>query len=191
MKAQGERLEKFDIKSLTDKKSKIAFWCNVYNFFTIRTVIDKWKDVKKSIKDIGGFLSPVWGKEFYKVAGKKLSLDNVEHEIIRPLGDARIHFAINCAAMSCPSLGKDILLPEQLDKQLNERVLNSFRNPEHLVINHEKKTLKVSKIFSWFKKDFVKSEGSIQLFINKFLDKNLKDYEIEYLDYNWDLNKSK
>jgi len=164
---------------------KLAFYINTYNILALKMMIDHWP--QKSIKDIGGFFNPVWGKEAGMVAGKVVSLDDVENKIIRPMGEPRIHLAIVCASVSCPDLRSEPYTAAKLEVQLDEQV-NTFlaNNKKGLLV--ERNELIVSKIFKWFAKDF-KHVGGVDSFIRQYrpdLDKAIKIED--YLDYDWSVN---
>jgi hypothetical protein len=162
------------------KNDQLAYWINVYNAYTIKLIVDNYP-VKK-ITDLDG--GKPWDVKRIELAGSKYSLNQIENEIIRPqFKDARIHFAINCAAKSCPPLLNKAFysatLQSQLDSQTKKFVLSSAN-----VL--DAKTVKVSKIFDWYKIDF----GVLTDFLNKYATVKVnKDAKIEFQDYNWNLNE--
>ncbi len=162
-----------------NKNEQLAFWINAYNFFTIVDIVENYP--VKSMKDIG------WKKAKHLVFGKKYSLDDIEHKIIRPLKEPRIHFAINCASVSCPSLYEKVFTAENLEETLKSLTENAFRNPLHIELRKDK--LYITKLLDWFEEDFeVQPFGSPENFIKvhapTFGGKKISSY----LDYNWDLN---
>ena len=123
--------------------AKKAYWINAYNAFTIQLILKNYP--LKSIKD----LKRPWGLSFIKIDGGKIALNTIEHEILRPMGDPRIHFAIVCASKSCPKLLNYAYESETLDQQL-EHVTKMFINdPSRNSISQS--TAKISKIFKWYK----------------------------------------
>lgn len=163
------------------KNEKLAYWINAYNAFTVKLIVDNYP--LKSIKDIK---SP-WDKKFISYNGKLISLNHIEHEILRKMNEPRIHFAINCASISCPKLLNSAFESNTMNSQLN-RVSKSFiNNSEKNRLNKDE--VKISKIFKWFNKDFEK-KGTIIDFLNKFSEIKINPKaKIEYLDYDWNLNK--
>ena len=124
---------------------------------------------------------------------KKVSLDHIEHTILRPtFKDPRIHFAVNCASRSCPPLRGQAYEPDRLDAQLNEQTRLFINGADNYAIQNN--TLYISKIFKWFKQDF---NNNPIAFIKTFADSQLKDkldaissdLKIKYLDYDWSLNR--
>ena len=149
------------------KDEKLAYWINAYNAFTIKLIIDNYPT--KSIKDLGGAIYKVntpWDIKFIEIEGKKYDLNNIEHNILRKeFDEPRIHFAINCASVSCPNLRNEAYVANKLEKQLEEQTYSFINDSSKNKITSEKAEL--SKIFSWFKGDFTKN-GSLEDFINKY-----------------------
>ena len=161
--------------------AKKAYWINAYNAYTIQLILKNYP--LKSIKD----LKRPWGLSFIKIDGGKIALNTIEHEILRPMGDPRIHFAIVCASKSCPKLLNYAYESETLDQQL-EHVTKMFINdPSRNSISQS--NVKISKIFKWFKTDFPKSEAFIVFLNNYSTIKILAKAEIDYLNYSWNLNE--
>ena len=162
------------------RDEQLAFWINVYNAFTIKLILDNYP--LKSILDLDN--GKVWDRKWIIIAGKKYSLNNIEHEIIRPqFNEARIHFAVNCAAKSCPPLMNAAWTGENLEQHLEMQTRNFIQNEEYNEISE--KELKLSKIFEWYAADF----SNLKSFISKYVDKDIKAAAIRYQEYNWDLNE--
>ena len=169
--------------SWTENQKK-AYLINAYNAFTLQLVIENYP--VESIRDIGGFLSNVFNKDFIEFNGEMISLDDIEKGMLLPMGDARVHFAVNCASFSCPKLDNKAFLPENLDQHLDQTA-KSFLNSERNIIKNNE--IKLSKIFKWYKSDFEKQAKSLIDFINLYSENKIKpDAKIDYLDYNWNLN---
>lgn len=178
--------------SFADKKSKIAFWANTYNILAIKMVIDH--PAIKSIRDVGSFFSPVWKKVAGKVGGRDYTLNHIEHKILRRLGDPRIHAAIVCASVSCPDLMQEAYDAQKLDKQLDGQWKMFLANRgKGLSIENKAKKIYISSILKWFEEDFKKG-GGVRKFISRYVSPKLasfvnnKSFDIEYMDYNWNLN---
>lgn len=168
-----------------------AYWINAYNAFTIKLICDHYpiesiKDVKKGIP----LVSDTWQIEFIEIEGKKYSLNNIEHGILRPrYNDPRIHAAVNCASKSCPKLLNEAFVAEKLDVQLDS-VMNMFVNDNVRNKISSSQKAELSKIFSWYAGDFKKANPSVIAFINKFSNIKLNENaDVDFLDYNWQLNK--
>ena len=164
----------------TDLTKALTFWINAYNYFTLVDVYNNYP--VESMKDIG------WKNEVHDIGGFLYSLDEIEHEIIRPMNEPRIHFSINCASISCPSLKSKVYTSDNLEKELTEQVQNSFKNPLHLKLVDSE--LHVTKLFDWFDDDFeIEKYGSIEGFIKAYAPVELHKTVEDYIDYNWKLNK--
>jgi hypothetical protein len=146
----------------------------------------------KSIKELGNILRTPWKKKICRIDGDVITLDDIEHNILRPrFKDPRVHFAINCASLSCPSLTSEPYVGSTLDRQLNDAATAFINNPQRNYF--EGNTLYVSQIFKWFKEDF--NEDIVGFFI-KYADEGLKKeleikkqaIKINYLRYDWSLN---
>ena len=162
------------------REKALAYWINVYNAFTVDLIVSNYPLSSITSLDNGN----PWEKKRVKLAGKNYSLNNIEHDIIRPqFNDARIHFAVNCAARSCPKLLNTAWTENNLEKNL-ERLTQEFINsPNHNKIQKTKASL--SKIFEWYKDDF----GDLVTFVNQYSAVKIAEGAvIEYMDYNWSLN---
>ncbi len=122
-------------EKLATPAEKLAFWINAYNILTIDLVVQHYP--VSSIKDVGSFVRPVWDLEAGVVGGKTYTLDQVEHEILRPLGEPRIHAAIVCASISCPPLRREPYRAAALDAQLDDSLRRWLSNPATRVVGRE------------------------------------------------------
>lgn len=160
---------------------KLSHWINVYNVYSIKLIVDNFPI--NSIKDITGSFD----LRFIPFEKQYISLNHIEKEILSTTLDERIHFAINCASISCPNINRVPFYADTIENQLEiaakQFINNSMKN------GISKKEVKLSKIFDWFAADFLKNNTSIIAYINKYADTKIKDNaEITYLDYNWSLN---
>lgn len=176
----------FKLDRLSTPQEKLAFYINAYNILALKTVADHWP--VDSIKDVGSLLSPVWDKPAGELGGKTMSLGEVEHKILRPMAEPRIHFAIVCASVSCPDLRNEPYTAAKLDAQLDDQVRRFLDNPgKGLIIDNN--VLRVSQIFDWFEKDFA-VKGGVAAFI-KHYKTDLPDLKIRTnIDYDWSVNSS-
>lgn len=188
-----DKIKKKEINDITDsflaktpanswsKDEKLAYYINLYNAFTLKTVVDNYP--LKSIKNIVG----VWDKDFITLGKTIYSLGDIENKILRKMGEPRIHFAINCASISCPKLNNEPYAAEKLDKQLDLAAREFINDKTKNVISEN--DLKISNIFNWFGDDFRK-QGSLIEFLNKYSKTKIsKKSPMKFLDYNWSLNK--
>lgn len=188
-----EELKTASLGGLKTREEKLSFWINTYNILAVKVVVDNYP--LKSIKDVGSLLKSVWKRPAGVVAGKERTLNEAEHEILRKMGDPRIHAAIVCASVSCPDLRKEAYTPERLNEQLDDQMKKFLENKgKGMKIDLKKKRIYFSSIFKWFKGDF-ESHGGVAKFVSQYVSpsqqKSLKDFgerKPGYLDYNWDLN---
>lgn len=198
LKAEEEKLDRYlALLSATDpdrltRNHEFAFYINAYNAFTLKLILTRYPDIN-SIKEIGSFFSNAWSKEFIDLKGREVSLDYIEHEVLRPrFKDPRVHFAINCAARSCPPLFNRPFEGELLETQLTERTRAFINDPRSTYVKDG--TLYVSKIFSWFDGDF---NDNPLLFIRQYAGPDLlraieaagPTPQVAYLPYDWTLNR--
>jgi hypothetical protein len=171
------------VKPGTKTKEDLAFWINAYNAFTIKLVVDNYP--VKSIKDING--GEPWKKSWIKIGESTYSLDAIENTILRTkFKEPRIHFAINCAAKSCPPLRSEAFTAMKIEEQLKEQTTAFINNPKFNTISA--KALKLSNIFDWFKADF----GDVAVFIKKYYTGKTPpnaNASIKYNTYDWALNQ--
>lgn len=176
------------------REELLALYINAYNSCTVRLILDNsdGKHFPQSIKDTGSLFSSPWSKKICTIDGSKLSLDTIEHDILRPqFQDNRIHFAVNCASMSCPTLLDRAYLPSQVDDQL-KLVTKRFLADEKANYLRDN-VLYVSKIFKWYGEDF--PDGVAEFFLQYGSEKIIsqlehpKTIEIDYLPYDWSLNQ--
>ncbi len=168
------------------KAEQFAYYINLYNAATVFLILDN--DIPESIKDISGPFGQVWLKKFFTIGKKKYSLNNVEKGVLLKMGEPRVHFAINCASYSCPKLQNTAFTAGNLEKLLDKgarEFVNSDKNDLSDANNP-----KLSKIFDWYKSDFTDSGESLITYINRYASTKIaSDASIDYLDYNWSLNK--
>lgn len=182
-------LETFSPENLQGKEETLAFWINVYNIFAVKLVRDHYPVT--SIKDVGSIFSPVWSMPAGKIGGKTYTLDDIENKILRPMKEPAIHFAIVCASLSCPDLRAEAYAASALRNQLKSQTVRFLENGgKGMMVNRENKTVYLSRIFDWYKKDFAGVGGPVG-FLNSEWGNNRNipsDYAIKFMVYNWDLN---
>lgn len=179
-----EMIGQMDTGSLTPSEKK-AFYINAYNLIVIYQVARYYP--LKSPMDASGFFDGVK----HLVAGERLTLNFLEYKkLLAVYKDARVHFALACAAKSCPPLASEAYTPEQLETQLDVRTRNAINNADWLGVDAGNREVKLSKIFQWYEKDFVASAGSILAFVNNYRTSSIPyDYSLDFYEYNWSLNE--
>ena len=162
------------------KNEKLAYWINVYNAFTVKLILENYP--VKSIMDI----NKAWDQPIVDVGKELLSLSYVENEILRKMNEPRIHFAINCASVSCPKLLNEAFVKDKMEQQLS-KTTKSFLND---VSKNDltKNPIELSKLFEWYSVDF--ENGKVIQFINKFTSIDLNESaKFTFKEYDWLLNE--
>lgn len=188
-----ERLSGLTVTAL-DRDEQFALWVNLYNALTVDVVLDHYP--VDSIRDIdispGFFSSGPWGRKLATVEGKELTLDDIEHRILRPIWqDPRIHYAVNCAALGCPNLLPRPWRAGDLDECLDRQAREYVNNPRGA--RFEGGELVVSKIYDWYRADFGDSEAGVIEHLQRYADPELKARlektdDIDDHEYDWSLN---
>jgi hypothetical protein len=179
-------LQSYPVETLSEPSQRIAFYINAYNIFAIKMVVDHYP--LESIRDVGSFLRPVWDRTAGTLNSGDVTLDQIEHDILRTLGEPRVHFAIVCASVSCPDLRAQAFESDLLSDQLDEQVRGFLNNPKK-GLELEENNVRVSKIFDWFEEDF-EQVGGAESFIRRYRDLPARTRLRANLDYDWSLNDS-
>lgn len=167
-----------------DSETKKAFWINLYNLITIKSVIENYPI--KSPLAVSGFFD----NKKHKVGDENLTLNAIENEKIRAqFDDARIHFVLVCAGLGCPPIINGAYFPKTLNAQLEEQTRKALNDPNFIRLNEKRKRVAVSEIFKWYLKDFSPKESKLIDYINKYREEHIPThYKIEYYPYDWTLN---
>jgi len=176
------------------KDVQMAYWINLYNAVTVKVVLDEYP--VDSIKDIHEGLIPgtgPWGDVHAMVGGQPLTLDNIEHDILRPIWqDNRIHYAVNCASIGCPNLATDAYTAENLERLLEQGARDYVNHPRGAELLDEAFGV-VSSIYFWYQEDFGDSEAGVLEHLRKYaegdLAEQLRDFDgsLDH-EYDWSLN---
>ena len=184
------------------ESEQLAFLINAYNAWTVELILTAWPELE-SIRDLGSLLRSPWKKTFIPLLGETVSLDDIEHGIIREPGrfdEPRIHFAVNCASIGCPALRREAYRAERLEKQLEEQTRQFLGDRSRNRLRGD--TLEVSSLFKWYRGDFEsgwRGATSLRDFLALYAaalgltEKEVAalrdgDLDIEHLDYDWRLN---
>ncbi len=183
------------MEGFNTQEEKLAFWINAYNIMAVKMVLDHYP--LKSIKDVAGLFSSVWKLNVGTVGGKARTLNEIEHDILRKMGEPRIHVAIVCASLSCPDIRPEAYTSERLHEQLDDQMKAFLANPQKgLQVEETNQRLYLSSIFKWFAEDF-EAKGGVRPFLAKYVPERVSAYlkmdtfRLSYLDYNWNLNEFK
>lgn len=202
LRAQDRALAAFDPAALNERAPAIAFWINAYNYFMIRHILNHpdGEQPVSSVRAFGSLFDPyrLFGRRLFDIGGTSYSLRQIEIEILlgdefrrRGWKDARVHFAVNCASVSCPALRKTLYSAANLDELLAENTRRALATDLHLRV--DRSTVFATPLFDWYGPDFIDAAGSIEAFILAHVDGPLADGvaqagSIEFIDYDWRLN---
>jgi hypothetical protein len=168
---------------------RIAFWLNAYNAATVRLVLDHYPIA--SIRKIGWLPGAAFREKLLPMPGLKgatISLDDIEHGTLRSsFREPRIHFALVCAARSCPALRSEAYRGADLDAQLDDQARQFLHDPRKNRVDAAARTLHLSPIFAWYRGDFEAGGGSLAGYVARYLG-DVAGYDVEFLDYDWSLN---
>ena len=169
---------------------RLAFLLNAYNAYTLRLIRDHYP--LTSIRDIGNLLKGPWDQPVVRIYGETLSLDTLEHQLIRRnYREPRIHFALVCAAKGCPPLRAEAFVGARLEAQLNEQSQAFLRDTSKNRIEVEAKTIFLSPIFKWYQEDFDRHAGSVLAALKPHwpeLPTVTDGFRIRFTEYDWTLN---
>lgn len=186
-----EAMARVDPAALSPQ-AQFAYYINVYNAWTLKLILEHYPGIH-SIKEAGSFFRSPWKRQFVRLRDGVVSLDDIEHGILRPrFHDPRVHFAVNCASKSCPPLADAPYRGETLDAQLNAATRAFVNDPKNTFFKDG--ALHVSRIFDWYGEDFG-GEPGVWAFIRRFADAPLARemdaaprHELVYDPYDWSLN---
>jgi hypothetical protein len=162
----------------------LAYYINAYNAFTVELIVENYP--VESIKDIN---SP-WYRPFVPIGDVMMSLGGIENSLLRKMDEPRIHFAINCASISCPKLHNEAFTASKINEQLDLVTRNFINSSENEISINE---LKLSKIFEWYEKDYlVNGINTLAEYVNQYTEVNINpDAKVSFLEYDWGLNEKK
>jgi len=222
-KQHSERLDQY-LKSLADitqdqyeklsVEDKKALWINAYNAFTVKVVLDHYPiNGTESYYPKNSFrqIPDAWDEYYFVVAGRRVNLNEIEHNISRRLHDPRIHFAVVCAAKGCAKMNREAYVGTSLDTALDAQTQKFILDRQNVDFDHKEKVVRVSKLFSWFPLDFLNAVGFktvpfpppkddevvLRYIVSRSpkevqerfkTDEDYRAYKVVYKDYDWALN---
>lgn len=188
------QLQQIKVSSLNRKEQK-AYWVNLYNALTVKVILDHYP--VKSIMDIdispGLFNNGPWDAKLLTIEGEKVSLNDIDHRILRPIfNDNRLHYALNCASIGCPNLQPVAFTAANTEKLLETGAMEYINSPRGARFFNGR--LRVSSIYKWFQVDFGGSKAGVISHLLKYAQGNLVETLKTYkkglrFDYDWGLNQ--
>lgn len=183
------QLERVNPDEFRARADKLAFWINTYNALAIQGILAGDSPLTASGK------YRYFIKRTFTVGGGALNLWGLEHKLLIPLGEPRVHFAINCASFSCPVLQSQVYRPGTLDRQLDAAARDFINDPQRNRFDRERKIAYLSMIFKWYDDEFETAAGSVLKYMARYVNDaalaralEQNGYAIEYLLYDWSLN---
>ncbi|QDV23399.1 DUF547 domain-containing protein [Aureliella helgolandensis] len=180
------------------REEKLAFWINAYNAVTIKGILNEYptSSIRNHTAKLFGY--NIWKNLKLIVGGKPISLDDMEHQVLRKMGEPRIHFAIVCASIGCPRLLNEAYIAERLDAQLTLNAKAFFADPSKFRFDATRSTFFISPILDWFGEDFGSSPGTQLQKISGWLPDITSQQaastgrgKMAFMDYDWGLNDRK
>jgi len=176
------------------RESQLAFWINAYNAMTVKGILREYPttSIRNHTAKVYGY--NIWKDLQLTVGGQAYSLDAIEHQVLRKMGEPRIHFAIVCASKGCPRLLNEAYVPERLDEQLTLNARAFFADPTKLSADLRTGVIQVSPILKWFAEDFGADAAAQLATIAPYFPTNVRPVaesgraRVSYLDYDWGLN---
>lgn len=171
--------------SFPGREAKLAYYINAYNALAMFNVIDSdfpqnlssWRKIR------------FFGLKRFPVGGERMSLYTLENDVIRPLGDERVHFALNCMVVSCPRLPRVAFTPEKLDRQLEDEARRFFAETRNLQILPDRKLARVSSLLKFYAEDFLVKSATLIGYISRYAPASVPaGFEIEFMEYDWTVN---
>ena len=175
----------FSPESFPTTEAKLAYYINSYNALAVYDVIQS------------GFppdLNAVKVRFFYRnrleMGGKFTSLYTLENKVIRPIGDPRVHVALNCMARGCPRLPREPFTAAELDAQLEREARHFYNEERNVRLEPEKKTVFLSQILQFYTEDFLKKAPSLIEYVNRYREEKIPSgWKVDFIPYDWNLNK--
>lgn len=192
-----------DPARLDGNERRLAFWLNAYNAYTLKLIVDNYPLAsinllataeKYADQRVG---KTPWDIKFAAIHGERVTLNHIEHEVIRKqFEEPRVHFALVCAAKSCPPLRREAYMAARLDEQLTEQAEIFLNDPSKNRFNGPLRRAEVSRVFDWFKDDFGTSDAAVLAYVADFLPgrsgrsiaRAPESWQLDYTDYDWALN---
>lgn len=189
-----DQLSKVSPAAKASRGGRLAFWINAYNAVTIEGILREYptSSIRNHTAKVLGY--NIWKDLQLYVGGRPYSLDAMEHEVLRKMGEPRIHFAIVCASIGCPRLLNEAYRPARLEEQLQTNARDFFSRAQNFRYDSARQTVHLSSILQWFGKDFGSSQSAMLQKISAWVPQNARSavasgrVRVAFNDYNWQLN---
>jgi hypothetical protein len=171
-----------------NREATLTYYINAYNALAMFYVIDS--GIPKSLAGLQKFRF-FWVKRF-AIGGRPMSLYTLENDVIRPMRDERVHFALNCMSVSCPRLPRKPFTTGNLDRELAAAAQLFFSEKRNLTISSDAREVKVSEILKFYHEDFLRTSPDLIAYINRYLEVKIPErYKVDFIDYDWTVNNAR
>ena len=196
LNAYIDQLSSASVTKAAAREDQMAFWINAYNAVTVKGILQEYPttSIRNHTSETGGY--NIWKNLLLNVGGRQVSLEAIEHQVLRPMGDARVHFALVCASKGCPRLLNEAYVGKTLNEQMDRNARHFFSIAQNFQHDQRNRGFKLSTIMKWYGGDFGADQGTQLRSISKFLPTkeaqaaaNSNAVSISYLDYSWKLNE--
>ena len=191
-------LSQADLKQRATRESKLAFYVNAYNAVTIHGILREYptNSIRNHTAKVFGY--NIWHDLLLRVGNGQLSLDQIEHEVLRKMREPRIHFAIVCASIGCPPLRNEAYRPERIENQLMDNARVFFADSTKFRYDADAARVEMSPILDWFGEDFGSTTAARLKAIAPYLPDEPSrrlaasgQAQVSFLDYDWGINDKK
>ncbi|MEM7404701.1 MAG: DUF547 domain-containing protein [Pseudomonadota bacterium] len=169
-----------------DTQAVLAYHLNTYNALAMRAILNE--DIPETL----GGLTKYWffGLKEHPLGGDSMTLHAYENDIIRKLGDPRVHFALNCMSVGCPRLPRTPFAAANLEQQLLAETRRFMAETRNVRVDHEERVVWLSEIFDFFPEDFLSVAPSLLAYVNRYRDEPVpENYDVRFVDYDWTVNR--
>lgn len=188
------QLSQADRQKRASREARLAFWINAYNAMTLEGILQEYPttSIRNHTSKFGGY--NIWKDLPLLVGNQSYSINDMEHKILRKMGDPRIHFAIVCASIGCPRLRNEAYTAKNVDTQLADNSRDFFKRRQNFQVDANTGTVHISSILKWFGSDFGRTEAKRMAYLRPYLPREHQQIasnprvKVRYLDYNWKLN---
>lgn len=176
---------KKDPVAFPNDQDKLAFYINSYNSLAMYSILDSGIPKKLGDPQVVGFFK----LKKLNISGERMSLYNYENDVIRPLGEERIHFALNCMVRGCPRLPQKPFSGTDLDAELDAAARAFLNEERNVMLDEEREVVYFSDILRFYTEDFLKKEPSLIAYVNRYRTRKIPShYKIKFIPYDWTVN---
>ncbi len=191
LEAYLTRLGCVDLRKPASREAQLAFYINVYNALTLHGILREYPttSIRNHTSKFGGY--NIWNDLIVWIDGRTYSLDDIEHKVLRKMGEPRIHLAVVCASIGCPQLANRAYDAAKLDEQLTENGKKFFARPENFRVDTRSRTVSISQLFEWYGTDFATTPNQQLQVLQPMLPvegAGWQGFKVRYLSYDWSLN---